>query len=87
MSDTCPYCKGTGKIEATFASRLVSLRSAKGVTQQDVSLAIGLSRPQIANLEIGRGEPSVTTLINLASYFDCSTDYLLGRAALNGGGQ
>lgn len=81
MADDCPYCKGTGKLQATFASRLVSLRNAKGVTQQDVSNVCHLSRSQIANLEIGRGEASVSTLLGLASYFDCSTDYLLGRAS------
>lgn len=37
MSDTCPYCKGTGKIEATLAVRLVALRQRRGVTQDEVA--------------------------------------------------
>lgn len=78
MSDTCPYCKGTGRIDASLASRLVALRAAKNVTQEEVAGAAGVSRSQIANLERGRGEPSISALLRLASYFHVSTDYLLG---------
>lgn len=78
MSENCPYCKGTGRIEASLAVRLTALRQAKGVTQDDVAHAAGISRSQIANLERSRGEPSISALIRIAAYFDCTTDYLLG---------
>jgi len=80
MSDTCPYCKGTGKIEATLAVRLTALRQVKGATQDEVADAARVSRSQIANLERGRGDPSISSLIALAGYFEVSTDYLLGIA-------
>jgi transcriptional regulator with XRE-family HTH domain len=69
MSETCPYCRGTGRIEATLAVRLTALRQAKGINQEDVAHAAGVSRSQIANLERGRGEPSIQSLIKLASYW------------------
>jgi transcriptional regulator with XRE-family HTH domain len=78
MSETCPYCKGTGKIEASLPVRLVSLRETRGVTQGEVATAAGVSRTQIANLERGRGEPSISSLVRLAAYFHVTTDYLLG---------
>lgn len=84
MSETCPYCKGTGRIEATLAVRLTALRQAKGVTQDEVAQAAGISRAQIANLERSRGEPSIPSLIKLAAYFNVTTDYILGVSA---GGQ
>lgn len=78
MSERCPYCKGTGKIEASLAVRLQTLREKKGVTQGEVASVAGISRTQIANLERGRGEPSISSLVRLASYFHVTTDYLLG---------
>jgi transcriptional regulator with XRE-family HTH domain len=78
MTDICPYCKGTGKIEGTLAVRLTALRQSKGVTQEQVAGAARVSRTQIANLERGRGDPSISSLIALAAYFEVSTAYLLG---------
>lgn len=87
MSDVCPYCKGSGRVEATLASRLTALRQAKGVSQEEVAEAVHVSRAQIANLERGRGEPSIQSLMMLASYFKVTTDYLLGISACRTGGR
>jgi len=78
MGETCPYCKGTGLIEATLAVRLTALRQAKGVTQDEVAQGAGISRSQVANLERSRGDPSIPALIKLAAYFNVTTDYILG---------
>lgn len=85
MSDTCPYCRGTGKIDATMATRLTALRQIKGVKQEDVAEAANVSRTQIANLERGRGDPSIPVLLRLAQYFNVTTDYLLGVGAASEG--
>lgn len=76
--DTCPYCKGTGVLVATFGARLVALREKSAITQLELSEKLRISRAQIANLERGRGDPSVDTLLRCAEVFACSTDYLLG---------
>ncbi|MVB04204.1 helix-turn-helix domain-containing protein [Agrobacterium vitis] len=78
MTEACPYCKGSGRVTASLSVRLTTLRDLKGVTQAEVASAAGISRTQIANLERGRGEPSISSLIRLAAYFCVSTDYLLG---------
>lgn len=77
MADKCPYCKGTGLLQGDFSSRLLKARQDKGVTQEDVASAVRISRAQIANLERGRGDPSVDVVIRAAQYFGCSADYLL----------
>lgn len=76
----CPYCDGTGECEATFGARLRALRNDKGLTQEEMSRMIGLSRPQIANLEANRSDPSMDTLRALMTKFDVSADWLLGAA-------
>lgn len=78
MSETCPYCKGTGKVVASFQFRLVALRDAKGVTQLEASRNLGVSRAQLANLEIGRGGASVQFILKAAEYYNCTSDHLLG---------
>lgn len=77
--ERCPYCNGTGQIDATLGVRLVALRTAKNMTQGDVAEHLHVSRAQIANLERGRGEASVPFILRAASFFEVSTDYLLGR--------
>ncbi len=79
MSESCPYCKGTGLVQATVATRLVRLREERGLTQDQVADGIHVSRTQVANLERGRGSPSVETLVSMAEYFGVTTDHLLGR--------
>jgi transcriptional regulator with XRE-family HTH domain len=67
-------------IKATdLAARLKALRIERDVTQSVVALNIGLSRGGYNRLECANVFPSLDTLIQLANYFDVSTDYLLGR--------
>lgn len=46
-------------------------RERKGLTQVQLAAMVNVSRPQIANLETGRGEPSVTTLEEIARATEC----------------
>ena len=41
--------------------------------------ALNLSNGCIAMIEIGKNEPTANTLLKYADFFQCSTDYLLGR--------
>lgn len=74
---TCPHCNGTGKVRETFADRLQAAREQAGMTQAQLSEAVGISRPQIANLESGRGDASVPLLIGLSGTLHVSIDWLL----------
>lgn len=62
-----------------FKERLVKLRTDKGLSQYDLAKALGLSRGQLSNYELGTRQPDNATLIKIANFFDVSTDYLLGR--------
>ncbi|EAG6788678.1 XRE family transcriptional regulator [Listeria monocytogenes] len=58
---------------------LKKLRKNENLTQDQLASKIGITRDTLANYETGRREPDFTTLKNIASYFEVSTDYLLGR--------
>lgn len=62
-----------------FSKRLKILRLRSNLSQQELANKIGLTRNAISNYEIGKAEPSFTVLSNMASIFNTSTDYLIGR--------
>lgn len=59
--------------------KLQELRTAAGLTQKELAEKIGVKNYTVANWEQNRTEPSIKDLIDLANYFECSIDYLLGR--------
>lgn len=58
---------------------LRELRIEYGKTQEKMAAVLGTSRQVYANYENGINEPPFEILIKLADFFDCTTDYLLGR--------
>lgn len=62
-----------------LAKRLKELRKLKRKTQQDVADYLGITRPAYTAYEQGNRNPDYDLLDKLASYFNVSTDYLLGR--------
>ena len=77
--ETCPYCKGTGKIAPSPAVRLRAMRDEKNLSQAEFANMVGISRAQVANLEAGRGNYSTDLLMRIADRFQVSVDWLLGR--------
>lgn len=63
-----------------FTQLLKALREQKGVTQQQVSEATGISKSAYVNYECGNRKPGFSSLIILADYFNVSADTLLGRS-------
>jgi transcriptional regulator with XRE-family HTH domain len=61
--------------------RLIELRKEKGLKQNDVAIALGISRPAYSRWEEKTNKPSYPQLIALADFFDVSLDYLLGRSS------
>lgn len=78
MSMTCPYCSGSGVCDATFGARLRAIRNDKRLTQDDMAKALQISRSQIANLEVGRTNPSMDLFRMVVAKFGVSADWLLG---------
>ncbi len=63
----------------TFCELSKQLRKEKGLSQVKLAEALKVSKACVAMIEIGKNEPTANTLIRYADFFECSTDYLLGR--------
>lgn len=62
-----------------FGTRLKELRENKGMSQRELAKIIQLSPSTVAMYELNRRSPDNDTIIKLANFFNCSTDYLLGK--------
>lgn len=58
--------------------QLKELRQEKGLTQSEVAKAINTSQRNIGRWENGENEPTASFIVQLATYFNVSADYLLG---------
>lgn len=61
-----------------FGERLKQLRLERNESQATVAKAINCSQSMIARWEKSECEPTETSIVNTAKYFDVSADYLLG---------
>jgi transcriptional regulator with XRE-family HTH domain len=69
----------------SFSRRVRGLRSAAGLTQQQLATAAGLSVSLVAQLEQGTtGDPKLSTATALAEALGVSLDVLAGRQAAPG---
>jgi transcriptional regulator with XRE-family HTH domain len=68
---------GSELAAAHLARNLVSLRRARALTQEALAKAAGVPRSTIANLESGRGNPSLTVLIKVVHALGAPIDELL----------
>jgi transcriptional regulator with XRE-family HTH domain len=62
-----------------FPTRLKKLRDEKGLLGKDFAKIMNVEPATVTNWEKGNRFPKEDVLIKIADYFDCSTDYLLGR--------
>lgn len=60
-------------------NNLKQLRKNEHLTQQKMADLCGITLRSYQNYENGLREMSYNSLIKLADFFNCSTDYLLGR--------
>lgn len=60
--------KEVRQISAKFAERLYELRSAKGVSAREMSLALGQAAGYISNLENGHNLPSMKLFFAICTY-------------------
>lgn len=67
-----------------MVKNLKELRSKKGISQQGLAEAIGISQQSVNKYENHKIEPDIATLIKIADYFDVTLDYLVGRTDENG---
>ncbi|MCI8596156.1 MAG: helix-turn-helix transcriptional regulator [Clostridia bacterium] len=65
-----------------FSKRIRELRGEKNITQKELAVAVGVLERTVSYWEQGKRECDFDTLIQLAQYFNITTDYLLGIADL-----
>lgn len=63
-----------------FKDRIKNLRLKKNLSQAQLANDVNKGESAIRAWESGRAKPDADTLMFLASYFDCSIDYLMGRS-------
>lgn len=65
-------------MEIILGKRLKELRLERGLTQKELSLALGLNAVTYLHYEKGQREPPLSFLVDISKFFDVSVDYLLG---------
>lgn len=56
---------------------LAKIRKQTGRTQRNLSIVLGFSQELISKYERGLSNPSIQSLKRMASFFNCSVDYLI----------
>lgn len=62
----------------TFGQRLARLRKDKGLSQAKLANKLGTNPSSVGDWESERYYPQTVFLMALATFYDVSTDYLLG---------
>lgn len=70
-------------MQATFGALVRNARMAKGITQAELSAAVGVTRSHIANIETDRTDVPITTLLRIAQALSIDPGELLPKAALS----
>ena len=65
-----------------FNEKLAELRKTKGLTQEELSAILYVSRTAVSKWESGRGYPSIDSLKAISSFFNVSIDDLLSKNEL-----
>lgn len=62
---------------AQIAERLRQGREYVGLSQEEVSTVLGISRPAVTNIEAGQRKVEATELVSLARLYRFTVEYLL----------
>lgn len=62
-----------------YGHRIAELRDQRGLTQEELSVSLGISRAALSHYEKNRREPDFETLTKMADLFGVSLDYIIGR--------
>ena len=60
----------------TLKNRLEEIRKQKGINQEELALALEVSRQTISSLENGRYNPSILLAFKISRYFNMSIEYI-----------
>jgi putative transcriptional regulator len=62
--------------EQQLYNRIAELRAARGLSQQQLADAIGVSRKTISTVETSRFTPSVVIALQMARYFEVQVEQI-----------
>ena len=60
-----------------IADRILHLRKARGISQEELAEQVGVSRQAVSKWESAQSTPDIEKIILLSEYFGTTTDYLL----------
>ena len=63
----------------TLGQKLKKLRTEKGITQKELADQLHVTFQTISKWESDTNEPDISTLKELAKFYDCSVDYLINE--------
>ncbi len=66
-----------------FAEKLLALRKAKNMTQEQLAGRLDVSRQSISKWESGQAVPELDKIVALSTIFDVTTDYLLKSSEID----
>ncbi len=66
-----------------FSEKLLTLRKAKNLTQEQLAEKIDVSRQSISKWESGQASPELEKIVALGTVFDVTTDYLLKSSEID----
>ena len=65
------------KLDSAFGKTLKSRRLSSNLSQEQLGLKSGLSRPYISELEMGKKDPSLFTIFKLANALELKSSVLI----------
>ena len=66
-----------------FSEKLLTLRKAKDLTQEQLAEKLNVSRQSVSRWESGQATPELEKIIALSVIFDVTTDYLLKSSEID----
>ncbi len=61
-----------------LSEKILALRKSRGMSQEDLAAALGVTRQTVSRWEVGSALPDAENLLQLSLLFRVSADYLLG---------
>lgn len=66
-----------------FSEKLLTLRKAKNLTQEQLAEKLDVSRQSVSKWESGQAAPELEKIVALSAIFDVTTDYLLKSSEID----
>lgn len=69
-------------IKMTIGAKIQTLRKQRGLSQEQLAEALGVSRQAVSKWEAEQSVPDIDKIITICDYFGVTTDYILRNAEL-----